>query len=239
MTQTQQQEAIELMELIDRTLTQNNIWYTLSYGSALGAVREKGFIKWDGDIDILIRITDQDKVREVLKQVLPSKYILLGCDEQTIAGFDEIDVEGISSDDLHIDIYPLVAGPDDAEKGYRFMRWCRFVHRVFTCKYVDYDRLQSKWKIPFVALIALIERLIPDNVFRRYYRTMFTKYDLEKAKYAFPLGNDGRKNEYMEKDLMLQTKRTAFEHLSLPVPQNSTKYLTLVYGEDYMTPKKY
>lgn len=239
MGQSKDNDALQLLTIVDSILTENKIWYSLACGTALGAVREKGFIPWDRDIDIMIRIDDQDRVRRVLRAVLPSKYDYIGCDIQSISGFDVIYVDGIPHNDLHVDIYPIVGGPDDVDNGCRFMRWCRLVHRVFGCKYIEYGRLQKKWKIPIVAVISLFEHLIPDNWFRKYCYSLFTRYSLEDAQFAFIVGNDGRREEYMKKDLVLKTKRTEFETLLLPVPEDSVRYLTLLYGDDYMTPKQY
>lgn len=46
--------ALIALEAFDKCLTENNIKYSLAFGSLLGAVREKGFIKHDIDIDVFI-----------------------------------------------------------------------------------------------------------------------------------------------------------------------------------------
>ena len=47
-----QQYQLELMTLVDNVCRKNNIHYYLISGSCLGAIRHKGFIPWDDDIDI-------------------------------------------------------------------------------------------------------------------------------------------------------------------------------------------
>lgn len=44
----------EVLAYTDKVCRQNNITYYLAYGSLLGAVRHKGFIPWDDDIDIIM-----------------------------------------------------------------------------------------------------------------------------------------------------------------------------------------
>lgn len=77
------------MKCIDKCLIENNIPYTLIFGSLLGAIREKGFIKHDLDIDIAIPIEERTpKLYDSLKKynfVLKKRYSIddgaLGCEE--------------------------------------------------------------------------------------------------------------------------------------------------------------
>ncbi len=45
---------LEILEVIDKFCKQYEIQYSLTYGSLLGAVRHKGFIPWDDDLDITL-----------------------------------------------------------------------------------------------------------------------------------------------------------------------------------------
>ena len=60
--------GIDVLDIFDKCLTKNNYDYTLAFGTMLGAVREKGLIKHDLDIDVAIWAEDyNDNLRKSLE----------------------------------------------------------------------------------------------------------------------------------------------------------------------------
>ena len=57
-----QTENLRILKEFIRICNENNIWYCLSAGTMLGAVRHNGFIPWDRDVDVYIKIKDVPKV---------------------------------------------------------------------------------------------------------------------------------------------------------------------------------
>lgn len=61
---------LEMMDEIARVCDENNLTYVLNYGSLLGAVRHKGFIPWDDDLDICMPREDYERFLEIGKKEL-------------------------------------------------------------------------------------------------------------------------------------------------------------------------
>lgn len=66
----------EIMDVIHKVCTENGLRYTLAYGTLIGAVRHKGFIPWDDDIDIMMPRDDYEKLLEIWDKAAPTGYIL-------------------------------------------------------------------------------------------------------------------------------------------------------------------
>lgn len=59
---------LDMMIDIDRFLRDNNIKYSIAYGTMLGAVRHKGFIPWDDDLDILMERSDYERFIKLYRE---------------------------------------------------------------------------------------------------------------------------------------------------------------------------
>lgn len=61
---------LEILSEIDRICKKWDISYYMAYGSLLGAIRHRGFIPWDDDIDIMMFRRDYDKFRQLVQEEL-------------------------------------------------------------------------------------------------------------------------------------------------------------------------
>ena len=71
---------LNILSTVDDFCQKNNIKYSLAYGTLLGAVRHKGFIPWDDDIDIWMTRKNYNKFIKTWEQNPVQGYILQNTD---------------------------------------------------------------------------------------------------------------------------------------------------------------
>jgi len=59
--------SLDILDSLDKIFVENNIIYSLAYGTLLGAVRHEGFIPWDDDMDIWVEKKDIQNIIELLR----------------------------------------------------------------------------------------------------------------------------------------------------------------------------
>ena len=125
-----QLKILDIVKDIDDVCKKNNIEYYILYGSALGAIRHKGFIPWDDDFDIGMTYDNYVKFLEVCEQQLDkNKYYVQTPDkeEDYYLSFSKIrditttlieegnkDIDIVRS--IYVDVFPIVGCPDNKFK---------------------------------------------------------------------------------------------------------------------------
>ena len=116
----------------------NNISYSLCYGTLIGAIRHKGFIPWDDDIDIIMERADYERFISSYKDERyavidgscnPNHSHVRVADQRTILQLNAWRAQ-FYKDGLWIDVFPIDKVPD-SEKGYmRFRKWLWFLFEM-------------------------------------------------------------------------------------------------------------
>lgn len=237
-TEEIQAKVLTLIEVFDRICMANNIFYTLTSGSVLGAVRHKGFIPWDTDMDVFVKIRDFELMREIVTDNLPNNLKLYMWDKEENYGlpFDRLAYKDIPHEVVHLDIFPLIGAPDSMIKKKYFTKICFYSYNFLKCKYTNTEYSQPKNKKK-IEIIKFILKPLPGKLIKKWYRWLENLYDFDTASYVYTIASGYGLKECLPKDMILSTTKMQFENLKLPVPTKYHEYLTTVYG-DYMVPKR-
>lgn len=75
-TRELQNEVLQILQYVDHICRRESLTYYLAYGTLLGAVRHKGFIPWDDDIDLWMPRNDYMKLLDFLHRNQENRFIL-------------------------------------------------------------------------------------------------------------------------------------------------------------------
>ena len=67
---------LDLLSEFARVCKKHNLKWWICYGTLLGAVRHKGFIPWDDDVDVVMMRSEYDKLCEVSREEFRHPYSL-------------------------------------------------------------------------------------------------------------------------------------------------------------------
>lgn len=151
---------LEILSAFHRFCEKNNIKYYLAYGTLIGAIRHKGFIPWDDDIDVVMLREDYEKVKQLLSNdMIENKYEFISFDNgkfhQPVGKIVDTTTIAYKSPDgqfgLWIDIFPL--DYYDA----KIKRKCMFWRNIIIAKTTNKFNFSNKKDIAkfFVKLLSM------------------------------------------------------------------------------------
>lgn len=242
--------SLDICKHIDRICDEQNIRYYLYGGSLLGAVRHKGFIPWDDDIDIVMPRPDYNRFLSYMKthaeELRPLKLFNVQENEEypymisRVSNDDyylEMENEEPYGMGIFIDVYPWDGvGQTEEEMTDRKNKAARYSSLCYlsTRKKCIKENTKKKIKLIIKPIAFRFAKIVGKKAFMRKLDQMAMKYDYDQSKYVGCLvwGCDGPRGifpiEWMEPYTKLQ-----FEDASFRAPKEYDKALTKLY-HDYM-----
>lgn len=231
---------LQILDEIVRICNENGLRYCLTGGTCLGAVRHKGFIPWDDDIDIIMPRADFQQFIDITKDGDSGDFFLdyymtnatygrcfaKYCKRHTLF----IEPNGLRQA-IYVDIFvqDKVPGPEYTAKS----KLPFFIHKLDAITTVRREGLRGrdfKTKIVYYAT-----RLIPVKWFFVWETRLMTRFENTDAHYYLNYGSPY--NLVKETIPICEFEPYAqleFEGKMYNVPRNWDLYLSRIYG-DYMT----
>ena len=237
-----------LLVQFDKLCEHNGLYYTLCGGTLLGAVRHKGFIPWDDDIDVLMPRPDYDRLvnnQDIDFSILPDYCSLANWKQKThdypflklIDNRTKIEIpylnENYKAKNIWIDIFPIDGNPDNEDELIKLYKKAIFYRQLIRLKTANplagKSRTKRLLKPILVALVKILDnyKLCDklDSIAKSY---SFDEHD----KIGGVLWGYGPQ-ERIDKKAYLVPIKICFEDLLFNAPSNYHEYFTGLYG-DYM-----
>ncbi len=230
----------QLLSEFLRICKKHDLRYFLVGGTCLGAVRHKGFIPWDDDIDVGMPRRDYEIFLKVAPEELPERYFLQcaatepehSCNHAKLRDSETTFWE-TSVKDFHInhgvfmDVFPL--------DGYKQRLFRDFMNKIYTFRMWREYYFPGKTLSPRDKLLAKAVKLLCGD-FRKARdkrEALFKKDDFDTSAMATNFCGAWGDREIMHRSYFGEGTEGEFEGLKVNLPEKYDAYLKNLYG-DYM-----
>lgn len=248
----QQYEMSILKDFID-VCEEYNLTYFALAGTGIGALRHKGFIPWDDDIDVGLPRKDYEKLLEVFEQKYSDKYQIGNAEHMEnyplmttrimIRGtkFVEEPLKNVKCDlGIFLDVYAFDNAAVD-EKGFKrqaLTAW--FWSKILILRHIAYPVLPfSGLKKKLAHLVCAVAhgmlvlfRISPRWIYQQCKKASCRYNDVETKRIAYFCDTSPYIN-IIDKEKSYPLIELEFEGIQLKFPKDLHDMLTFTYG-DYM-----
>ena len=242
-----QRITLGMLKDIDRVCAEYGIPYYLGEGTLLGAVRHKGFIPWDDDIDLLMMREDYERFLTIAPQAMGENYEIQHYTTMENCWTPLLKVRLLTDDPRFrqshiahvtpnngpmIDIFPLDNVPEPSSFGQTVQgTMARILRGTLSQKMKTADADTAAKKV-----LRLASHFVSRDFLFRCINRNYLRYNSPDNAYVVCLASYYKvQKETFPKEAFGEPVRVPFEDGMFPVPQDPDLILTTIYG-DYMTP---
>lgn len=232
-SETIKEYLFDLLKFFKKICEENHLTYYLTEGTLLGAVRHKGFIPWDDDIDVSMPLKDYMKLHEIFRKnkYAFGKYSLYSMvdddscmyayaklmNTNTLLHLEKYPMDVITH--VCIDIFPLSGVPLlEEEESKIFLR--------------DLDDFNSRW-MKYRSYVGM--DIYPFENCKEEWYELLTRYDYDTSKGISYIFAEYPNFRICDKKLYDHTVNLEYEGELFTTISGYKEYLEIAYG-DYMTP---
>lgn len=236
---------LDILKYLHNICAQEGLKYYLSYGSLLGAVRHKGFIPWDDDIDVQMPREDMEKLMKYFETHNTGHYILKNIynDEKYICTFPKLMDSRIELTEDNaitsgwgpfVDIFPLDNVGNSIKKARRkckkLIPLSYFIHLSSVNKVIKSKNFLTKI---IKNTIYYISKLWDTKKLIKRFDRISKKQNNKNSEYVAVL-TAGNEKGIMPTTLYHETIEVEFEGEKFIAVKDYDYFLRKMYGENYM-----
>lgn len=236
--------ALKMLREFERICKKHSFRYYIAAGSLLGAIRHKGQIPWDDDVDVTMPRADYDKFLKIAQKELGEEYILPKFNYPY--GFHRMQIRGTNIErtirqkrphGVFLDILPLDgAAPSDEEKRKHKKTNERLIYLMYESARPLPVLNTNKDNYRAWLRRLILKTFMPKKLMYWLWYKNATKYDTGNAgEWVCLPGIYGYEKECFPKEYWGEPCMVDYAGRPVPVMREWEKYLTLHYG-NYMQP---
>ena len=234
------QSQLEMLKSFIDICEKNGLAYCAIYGTLLGAVRHKGFVPWDDDVDLAMPREDYDKLLEMAPKFIKQPFYLLTPENDTenfYGGYSKlirVNSSGAGEVNGSLDIFPLDTVPEEERDRKKQRKWIEIYQCALWQK--TYRKRGCGNKPADNKLTVWLLRKLPQKILSKKLNRVLSSYRDRGSDRVAILArfyrNDFR-TQYSRSDFRFLINYK-FEDILLPIPNGYENCLIQDYGIDYM-----